>query len=534
MGKSEAGEGPRANPRPTILPVDGIFPAVRFLDQGGALVIDPKAVPDNKISGSIERGKYYRVIKPTPTRGLAKYGGNFDLLDQDGHFRIPEPAFKSKERRTWRASLTIGEKIEFGTLKNNVLELFGVKSLPEIRDVLIDPTRREERTIEAYRIIARRFGIQGSDEYIKGKIEGVVMPDGERVGFHPTAIKERARLATTIAKPRAFELSNNVATTTNVLELLGMVFFGESKQIRFEAAKILDGMETAASADRIRRQEETARFLASPHTRTAEASQEGSDKKDLDITEIGGILERYFYGSNPPTESTLLLSRHSPDDFRCIGVQRVPDKQARIARYKRPPKGHLYTELPERTIQLDGEEILAYTTVRRKSLESTVTKGKRKGTKNLRKAVEDAIGMRVVVQNTNDIPQVHDKLVEAFKAAGYSFTLLELEDSLSGGSFSAKNPGSSEKLRVVKIIAEIGPWLVETQYQNHEAFIDSTAQDGVSHKEFELSRLYDSGVPQHDFPVNIYGQPLEKVRDARISEIRRGIRIGLFRDDPDL
>ena len=518
-----SGEGPRDDPRPTISPVDGKYPAVRFLDQDGTLVVDSRVVPEDNIAGSIERGRYYRVIQSGLRRGLARYGGNFNLLDQDGHFRIPESPLDSEHRRAWRASLATGEIIEFSTFRSSVLELFGVKSIPEIRDVLADPVRKDLRTIEANRILARRFGIQGSDEFIKDKI----------TKYHNDAINERNEQTSKIGKVRAFELSNNVATTSNVLELLGIVFFGEAKQIRFEAAKILDGMDGAAAADRVRREEDTARFLASPLTSTTEANREGSESQDPDVAAINKVLDSHFY-SEPAKEATLLLSRHSPEDFRCIGVARVPVKQARIARFKKPPARHLYTEIPERTIHFEDKDILAYTKVRKKSIEATVTKGKRKGTKNLRKAVEDAIGMRIVVSNIDDIPKVHERLVKAFNIAGHSFTILEVEDSLSGGSYSAKNPGSSEKLRVINILAEIGPWLAEIQYYDHPAFIDSTAQDGVSHKEFELNRLYESGVPQHDFPFNIYGQPHEQVRKSRIREIRSGIRIGLFRDDLDL
>lgn len=536
MARPEREESPKANLKPTISPVGGRYPSVRFLDQDGALVVDSRSIPEDNIAGSIERGKYYRVVEPSRRRGLARFGGNFNLLDQDGHFKIPEPPYKSRQRATWRASLTTGERIEFSTFRNSVLELFGVKTIPEIRDVLADPARKEQRTREAYRIIARRFGIRGSDEFIKGKIEGVKhnKRDQKDEGYYDTAVREREELASNIGKVQPFELSNTVATTSNVLDLLGLVFFSKSKQIRFEAAKILDGMDGAAAADRVRREEETARFLASPNAKFVEPDQKQDELRDPDIDAINAILDSNFY-SEPSKEATLLLSRHSPDDFRCLGITRVPTRQARIARFKKPPARHLYTEIPERIIHLDGRDILAYTKIRKKSLEATLTKGKRKGTKNLRKAVEDAIGMRVVVSSMDDIPEVHDKLVKAFNTAGHSFTILEVEDSLSTGeTYSAKNPGSSEKLRVINILAEIGPWLAEIQYYDHTAFIDSTAQDGVSRKEFGLNRLYDSGVPQHDFPQSIYGQPHEQVRKSRIREIRSGIRIGLFRGDLDL
>lgn len=474
--------------------------------------------PTGQLSRDIDRST---GGQETPIKtGLAVYGGSFDLLDQEGRFKIPEAPFSSKQRKAWRESLTSGEQIEFNTLRTQVLEFFGVESLPEIKDVLANPQRKEERTIEAYRILARRFGIRGSDEFIKAKIEG-------KGGYYETAVNEREEEARQLGKIRAFALANVVATTSNVLELFGLVFFSESKKVRFEAAKILDGMESAAAADRVRREEETTRFLASPHV----APVETDEIRDPDVAAINKILDNHFYSSQPPTEATLFLSRHAKDDFRVLGIDRVPPRQARIARFKKPPSGHLYTELPERIINHEGISIPAYAHVRKKTIESTVRKGRRKGTKNIRKAVEDAIGMVVVVPSIDDIPRAHDKLVKAFNSEGHSFAILELEDSMSGGTYSARNPGSSEKLRVIKILAEIGHWLAEIQYYDHASFIDSTAQDGVSRKEFELKRLYDSGVPQHDFPEHIYGQPHEQIKKSRVRDIRSGVRIGLFRDE---
>lgn len=455
--------------------------------------------------------------------GLARFGGNFDLLDQNGHFRIPESPFTINEARRWRGSLTTGERIEFNTLRTHVLELFGIESLPHIRNVIADPERKEERTIEANRILAKRFGIQGSDEFIKGKIEE----------YRKAAISERREVAATLGKTRAFGLSNKAATTSNVLELLEIAFFNKDKKNRFEAGKILDGMESAAEADRIRRDEETTRFLASPHTSTPDSDRRDIEE-DPDIAEINAILDSNFYNSEPPEEATLILSKHAPDNFRTIGIKQIRPQEARIARFKKPPGRHLYTELPERTITHNGVDTPAYVHIRKKSVESTVRKGKRKGTKNLRKAVEDAIGMRIVIPNMEDVPSVHEELVKAFNLEGHSFTILELQDSLSGGSYRTSSPGSSEKLKVINILAQIGPWIAEIQYFDRAAFIDSTAQNEVAREEFALNRLYESGVPQHDFPEYIYGQPHDQIKKSRTREIRDGIKIGLFRDEPDL
>lgn len=456
--------------------------------------------------------------------GLARFGGNFDLLDQGGHFRIPDSPFTHDQRVAWLSSLTTGEQLEFNTITSQILEWFGVDNLASIKRVLADHHRLEERTVEANRIIAKRFGIGGSDDFVKAKLED----------YYQTAVREREDEASQLGKVRAFGLTNKVSTTSNILKLVGLALFDESKKVRFEAEKILDGMESAANMDRIRREEETARYIAGPHIVPAN-EQEGEDEdKDPDIEAINKILEENFYSAAPKDDATLLLSKHDDSekgDFRVLDIKEIPPKQARYARFRRAPLGHLYTELPERTVRHDGTDTPAYVHVRRKPVESTIRKGRRKGTKNIRKAVEDNIGMKIVVPKVEDIPQVHNRLVQAFTVAGYSFSILEQEDSLTGGPYSAKNAGSSPKLRVINMIAEIGPWLAEIQYYDRAALIDSTAQDGVSRKEFELNRLYSSGVPQHDFPEHIFGQPHEQIRKSRVREIRDGIRIGLFRDE---
>ncbi|KKR16027.1 MAG: hypothetical protein UT87_C0010G0001, partial [Candidatus Levybacteria bacterium GW2011_GWC1_40_19] len=456
-----------------------------------------------------------RVGTFIPKEGLAGYGGNFDLLDQNGHFRIPEPPFTSQQRREWRTSLTIGEQIEFNTLRSNVLELFGVDSLPQIRDVMADPQRKAERTIEANRIIAKRFGIRGSDEFIRAQISE----------YYKTAVRERKEEARKLGIVSTFELSNAVALTSNVLELANLAFFSPKKRIRFEAGKILDGMDAVAAADSVRREEETTRFLASPNTSSSHVDEEGKEV-DPDVSEINAILDGHFYSSAPPEEPALFKSRHAKDDFRTLEIIRIPPKQARIARFKDPGGMQLWTDIPERVIIHDGVETLAYATVRKKSPESTTRKARRKGTRNIRKAVEDTIAMRVIVQNKADIPVVHEKLVQAFADAGHSFTLLELQDSLSGGTYAIRNPGSSENLEVVNIMAKVGPWIAEIQYTDYFGWIDSTTRRGVARADFELNRLYESGVPQHDFPEWIYKLPHDKIREKREREIRAGIANG--------
>ncbi len=472
-----------------------------------------------------------------PKEGLARYGGNFDLLDQNGHFRIPdfslsnpEPPLpkqhpltngeRSQQRRAWRESLTIGERIEFTTLRANVLELFGVENLPQIRDVVADPQRKADRTVEANRIIAKKFGIRGSDEFIKAQIDE----------YYKTAVRERREEAAKLGMSTPFELSNAVALTSNVLELFHLAFFNKDKRIRFEAGKILDGMDAVAAADSVRREEETTRFLASPETTAVHVDKEG-EEADPDVSAINAVLDGHFYSSAPPEEPALFKSKHAKDDFRTLEITRIPKKQARIARFKDPGDMHLWTDIPERVIDYDGTQILAYTTVRKKTTESTTRKARRKGTKNIRKAVEDTIAMRVVVENKADIPKVHEKLVQAFADAGHSFTILELQDSLSGGGYAIRNPGSSEDLQVINLGARAGHWTLEIQYTDYFGIIDSTTRRGVARADFELNRLYESGVPQHDFPEWIYGQPHDKIREKREREIRAGIKSGLFRDD---
>lgn len=477
--------------------------------------------------GGLQVGQWYTIKEQEAPRGSSQ-SGNFALLDQTGHFAIPDQPLTSPERKSWEATLAAGERMEYTTFRKNVLRLFGVDSLPKIRSVNI-----EERTPATYRLIANDFGIRGSDEEIKAIIEGSrETPDRE--GYYQTAVRERAEEADKLGKSVAFELSNAVASTSNVLSLLVMSFFSKDRKVRFEAGKILDGMESAAIADKIDREEEE-RLLSVPTARINNARLEnahGKDgsKEDPDVSAINAIMEKDLFDSpESPTDTTLILSRHSRDDFRCVNFERVNPKRAKIARFSKPKSGYLYTELGERTFTHDGKEIPAYVRVRKKLREAQVRKGRRKGTKNLRSAVEDTIGIRAVVGSVSDVVAFHEKLTEAFDRNGYSLRILEREDSLSGGAYRAKNPGSSEKLRVINMVAQIGPWLAEIQYYDIPGFIDSTARDEVSHEEFELRRLYLAGIPQQDFPESIYHQPHDKIYQSRVRDIRRGIRMGLKR-----
>lgn len=514
--------------------VEGFTPKagdnVRFTREGTDQFAAEVATGVVLTSGTLQVGKWYTVIDQVAPKGPSQ-SGNFALLDQAGHFAIPDQPLTNAERRSWEASLTPGDQIELATFKKNVLRLFGVRTIAEINRVNID-----ERTPIAYRMIADQWGIRGSDEEIKEIIE--IQPDPEKKeGYYESSVRERAELAVKLGKPVVFELSNAVASTSNVLTLLRMAISSGDRRVRFEAGKILDGMESVAIADKIDREESERRESAPTASVNNQLNtNRGKDraKEDPDVSAINAIMDKDLYVSpESPSDSTLILSRHDKNgDFRCIGFERVDPRRAAIARYAKPKSGYLHTEIGERAFTHEGNEIPVYARVRKKLREAQVRKGRRKGTKNLRRAVEDTIGIRAVVGSASEIVAFHERLVEAFQKNGHAFTILEREDSLSGGSYTPKSPGSSEKLRVINLLAQIGPWLAEIQYYDIPAFIDSTAQDEVNYEEFELRRLYLAGIPQQDFPESIYHQPHEKIYESRVREIRSGIRIGLRRIFP--
>ena len=468
--------------------------------------------------------RHHELILP-PTQNLATAGGIFGLLDQNGPFALQD-SMTRKQIKEWRDSLGLGERINFLTTRSRVYSALGVKSLLDVDEVFEDPVRMEEARTRANRSFAERFGIYGSDGEIANKIRNL----------STKANNTRNRATQEIRGSKLFEQSNEVASADNIADLLRLRLRGADTRIKFEAELKLEGMKIAALNDQRAREESERRLVEYRIERerlNKERIERGEEKKpatgtESNFLEFQRFLDAYVLKSGKAGgDVTILVSHHNPEDFSCETVSRLPQKQVAYVMHRRAPKGTKYTPIKERVFEHEGRSIQIYSTERLKDDESSDLKLFRKRKTNPAVAVEDTIGLLAVLKDEADIEAFVLKLMQGAENANLQFEIDELEDSLSGSSYSAENAGSSTNFRALKFLATIGSMRVEFLIFDHQAYIDNLYRDGVSHEEVQARRIFESGVAKHFFPESIYGVNLENHRQFVIQQIRRDIRLGV-------
>lgn len=462
------------------------------------------------------------IVKPHDS--LARVGGSFGLLNQNGPFALREGEMTRAEIVEWSNSLSLGERTDFRTARNTITQALGVNSLMEVDEIFDDPEKMEAARIRANRKFAEKFGLEGSD----GEIAEII--SGKKDSYAITADEVRNRVAQEIRGARLFEQSNEAAGANDIIALLRLQLRGADARVRFEAQLKLEEMKLAAADDK-REREEAERRTVEFELAKIRFTREGRDPREArtgtegSFYELQQFLDRYVFRSEKTGgDITMLASHHRASDFACESVTRLPQKQAAFVMQRRPPKGMRYTPIKERSFVFRGRTIPIYSTPRLKETESSIIKLFRKGTTNSAGAVEDKIGLMAVLQDERDIDAFNTVLMQGANEAELPFDIEELEDSLGNSSYSARNAGSSQDFRALKGIPTIGSIRFELLEFDHPGYIDNLYRDGVSHKEMQAKRLFESGVAEHFFPEAIYGVSHVRQQAFVLSQIRREMR----------
>jgi len=83
-------------------------------------------------------------------------------------------------------------------------------------------------------------------------------------------------------------------------------------------------------------------------------------------------------------------------------------------------------------------------------------------------------------------------------------TLEEVSDTLSGGEHMSSSIGSSSRTRMLKFFARMGGMRVEFIVHTNCSYLNYMYERDVSHDEYEVKRIFESGVAELLFPKDIY------------------------------
>ncbi len=423
----------------------------------------------------------------------------FSLLRQDGPFATgsnpPNQDLFSSETKAWvrllkKSSMTTKYRI----VRNQIFELLNVVSFTDLRELIQDEKKKKEVEKRAYALLGNMFGIDGTEREIVSTVNSYSRTADGVIRYLKNSV---------LANYDPYiEMTNEIDVIFSPVELLLIVFDDRyHKKARFEAKRKLILMSLAGSID----QRERETNIESNFARFLGFLNEYVWSKQLKIGEL---------------EIVYLLSSHEPENFSCTSVKVVSAKEAEKLQLK---KGQKLTLIKRRRFHLNGREVPIYVSIRKKSPEAKVLKLLRKGEENPAVAVDDELGLMGVVETVMDVKTFQKHLTHSASKAGSLMTLEEVSDSLAEGSHRSSSVGSSSNTPMFKFFARLGGMRVEFIVHTHQSYLNYMYQKDVSHDEYEVKRIFDTGVAELLFPRDIYYLDMDKIKGVLIRWFRKRI-----------
>jgi hypothetical protein len=420
----------------------------------------------------------------------------FALLNQDGPFATrslpPEAAIFSGDTRARVNLLRAAEMItRYRVLRNQIFDFLDVSSIGEIESLIKDRTRQLETNRRAYKLLGNMFGIDGTPREIVSRVDTYSRTADGVIRYL------RNKLLANYASH--IEMTNEVDVTSSPVELLLITYDKRyHKKARFEAKRKLLLMQLAGAIDQRERETDI----------------------EAKFADFLAFLNNYVWsGDNLIGElnPVYLLSSHEPENFICKEVRVVSPGAAEKVK---PGRGRKLTLVKRRNFKVDGRSIPIYVSIRKKPPEAKVLKLLRKGEENPAVAVDDELGLMAVVDSVLDIKAFQRHLTGSAIEADSFMTLEEVSDTIAGGRRHGGNTGSSAKTPMLKFFARMGGMRVEFIIHTNTSYLNYMYQRDVAHDEYEVKRIFDSGVAELLFPYEIYHLDMQRVKDQLIGWFR--------------
>ncbi len=422
----------------------------------------------------------------------------FLLLNQTGPFATPEPPVPgpfSPQARTLAATLGRGEMAtKYRIIRNQVFDFLNVRSFAEIKQLIHSPDKRRKIDRRAYKLLGNMFGIEGTEREIIATVNNYSRTADGVIRYLRNKIL--ANYSSHI------EMTNEIDAISSPTELMLIVFDDRyHPKARFEAKRKLVLMNLAGSIDQ--RERET--------------------RIESKFSGFLTFLNEYVWSSEArigELEIVYLLSNHEKEHFTCTSMELISREKAEQLKLK---EGQKLTLLKRRRFSAGGREIPIYVSIRKKPPEAKVLKLLRKGEENPAVAVDDELGLMGVLENRQDIKTFQQHLTRSAIKANSFMALEDISDSLTGARRADKNVGSSCKTAMFKFFARLGGMRVEFIVHTYESYLNYIYQRDVSHDEYEVKRIFDTGVAEMLFPKSIYFLDMKQIRDKQLRWFRRHI-----------
>jgi hypothetical protein len=424
---------------------------------------------------------------------------SFPLLNQQGPFATlhhppDRDLFSTENRGLVRMMREAGLITRYRAIRGQIFDFLDVKSFAEIRQLIDDRHRRQETSRRCLALLGNMFGLEGSEREIAATVAGYSRTADGVVRF--LKAKVMASYAAHI------EMTNEIDAISSPVDLLLIIFDDRyHKKARFEAKRKLILMGLAGSIEQ--RERET-----------------GIENKFYEF--LNFLNEKVWSQQSKigELEVAYLLSQHAPPEFTCQSVRVITPQEAR-GLVRQP--GEKLTLIKRRRFQVGKREIPIYVSIRKKPPEAKVLKLLRKGEENPAVAVDDELGLMAVLDSVAEVKLFLSHLTQSAMRADSFMTLEEISDTLTGGRHQGGNIGSSALTPMFKFFARMGGMRVEFIMHSNKTYLNYIYQRDISHDEYEIKRIFDSGVAEMLFPQDIYDLDMADIKERQLRLCRRQI-----------
>jgi hypothetical protein len=381
---------------------------------------------------------------------------------------------------------------KYRALRSQIFEFLDIDNFGQLTKLLKNPQLQAKRIERAYALLGNMFGLNGTTREVESRVHQYAMTADAVV--NSLKIKILNPYASYIATTNEIEVANDPVTL-----LLIMFNNRYHKKARFEAKRKLILMNLAGSIDQ--RERETAieeKFSSFLHFL--------NDYVWSDSLKIG------------EHDVVYLMSNHDPENFNCVSVKVLSPSEAKSVS---PVKWTKLTLLKRRRFCTGNLDIPIYVSIRKKPPEAKVLKLLRKNQKNPAAAVDDELGLMAVLDSVADIKTFQNHLTRSASQANSFMVLEDISDNLSGSTpYKSSSTGSSSKTEMMKFFARLGGMRVEFIIHTNRSWLNYMYKKDVSHDEYEVKRIFDSGVMELLFPADIYNLDHTMIRNDMIRRFR--------------
>jgi len=403
----------------------------------------------------------------------------------------------SRRTREWVRRLS-KQKInvtKYRALRSQIFEFLDISSFSELPELLKNPHHQQHRSARACILLGNMFGLNGTTREIEARVDE----------YARTADAVVNSLRSKILKPYGSYIAttNEIEVANDPVTLLLIMFNNRyHKKARFEARRKLILMNLAGSIDQRERETEI----------------------ELKFSNFLHFLNDFVWSKNLKIgehDIVYLYSNHSPDDYSCSRVEVLNAVQAEQLQLE---PGTRLTLLKRRRFNTGTRDIPIYVSIRKKPPEAKVLKLLRKNEKNPAVAVDDELGLMAVLDSIADIKTFQHHLTRSASKADSFMVLEDISDTLTGAApYRVTSTGSSSKTEMLKFFARLGGMRVEFIIHTNRSWLNYMYKKDVAHDEYEVKRIFDSGVVELLFPQDIYKLDLKMIREDLIGRFRREI-----------